>query len=161
MQTFDQNNDAQAGNFVNPQWIITPLPDSKWLLMVSGVVIINVTCRLNSGWLRDTIRILPKFTDPLTFAGNDLNNNFVVLQTEQYATYGSLASIFDKSTSVNAGFAVDAFRPFFSDGNRGMGNGSGIDLDIAVQDVDATIFRVAYQMVAVGRFVVTPLPPIS
>jgi hypothetical protein len=161
MRTFDQNHSAQAGSFIDPQWIVTPLPNNKWLLIVSGVVIINVTCGQNSGWLRDTVRILPNFTDPFTFAGNDLNNNTVVFETQQYATYGSLASIFDKNTSVNAGFAVDAFRPFFSDGGRGMGNGSGIDLDIAVQDVDATIFRVAYELTGVGSFIVTPLPPIQ
>jgi hypothetical protein len=89
------------------------------------------------------------------------NTLLVVLEAEQYATYGSLNSIFDKDTSVNAGFAVDAFRPFFSDGDRGIINGSGIDLDIAVQDVDATILRVGYQLTAVGKFVITPQPPIG
>ena len=159
MLTFDQTSNAQAENFVYPQWIITPLPSDKWLLIVSGIVVINVTSGQSSGWHRDTVRILPDFSGPFTFAGNDLLNNAVVFQAEQYATYGSLNSIFDKSTSVNAGFAVDAFLPFFSDGGRGVTVGSGIDLDIAVQDIDATILRVAYKITAVGQFVVSPRSP--
>jgi hypothetical protein len=160
VRIFNQNNPKQANNFVYPQWIITQLPGNKWLLVVSGVVVVDITSGQSNGWLHDTIRILPRFADAFAFAGNDVNNNTVVFETEQYATYGTLASIYDKSTAVNAGFAVDAFRPFFSDGGRGMGDGSGLDFDIAVQDVDATLFRVAYELTAVGTFVVTPLPPI-
>jgi len=142
-------------SFVEPQWIITPLPSNKWLLIVSGTVIVNLICRKKSAWRNETVRILPDFDAAFTFAGNDLLKNSVVFQTEQYSTYGSANSMFDKSTSVNAGFAVDAARPFFSEGDRGITVGSGIELDIAVQDIDATLLRVAYQLMAVGQFAVT------
>jgi hypothetical protein len=75
MLTFDQTNDSQAGNFIYPQWIITPLQNNKWLLIVSGIVVIDATSGQNSGWRRDTVRILPDFDGPFSFAGNDVEND--------------------------------------------------------------------------------------
>jgi hypothetical protein len=144
-----------ALSLVEPQWIITPLDNKKWLLIVTGTGVVNLLCRHRSGWRRETVHVLPDFNPAFSFAGNDLENNTVVFQAEQYSTYGSANSIFDQSTAVNAGFAVDAIRPLFADGARGIIAGSGIEIDVAVQDVDAALLRVAYQLTAVGRFVVT------
>ena len=133
-----------------------PSPGGKLLLVISGTVVINFSSGQSSGWRRDTIRILPDFTGPFTYAGNDPTANAVVFQAEQYSTFASLNAIFDQSTSVNAGFAVDAFRPYFIDGGRGLTTGSGIDVDIAVQDIDATLYRVGYELTAVGTFSSVP-----
>jgi hypothetical protein len=159
MITINQNLDAQARLFRFPQWIITPLPDKKWLLIISGNVEIPPFEGADA-WRADTVRILPGFRDPFTFAGFDIDNNTVVFQTEQYATYSTFTSFTDHDAD-NAGFDVSGFRPFFFDGARGIANGSGIDIDVAVLDADARLFSLAYQLTAVGRIQSTPLPPIQ
>ena len=161
MIRIDQTDPTQTGNFVHPQWIITPLPNNKWCLVLSGVVIINFVCVQHSGWHANTVQVIPNVLDPFAFAGFDNRNNTVTLQTEQYACYGSLNSIFDKDSSVNAGFAVDAFYPLFNNGNRGFALGSGISLDVAVQDRDASLLRVGYYLMAIGTITSVPIPPIQ
>jgi hypothetical protein len=144
---FEANND---GSFVEPQWVITPLPgQGKWLLVLSGVVVTNFVTVQHSGWRRDKVQIFPRINVPLGYAmqAPPPPGSEYLFDVEQYATFGGLSSIFDRSTSVNAGFAVDAFRPIFAGNNRLL---KGIELDIAAQDRDAELLRVNYQLTAVG-----------
>jgi hypothetical protein len=137
--------------FPNAQWILTPLPNNMWCMVLSGVAIINYTCGLDSGWNSDTVRIRPNMRPVWIAGGFDPGKGPVSLEVEQYATYGSLNSIFDKDTSVNAGFAVNETAPYFNDSSTwSFGDGSGIDLDIAARDSDATLLRVGYYLMAIG-----------
>ncbi|HLY69552.1 MAG TPA: hypothetical protein VKR53_07465 [Puia sp.] len=161
MISYFQSDNSSAGNFVNPQWIITPLPNNKWCLVLSGVLICNFTTGTGSGWRRDTLQIGLDINSIFSFAGFDSANKIVTLQVEQYACYGSLNSIFDKDESVNAGFAVDKFYPFFAGGGRALTDGSGVFLDVATQDIDATLLRVGYYLMAIGTISSAPIPPIQ
>jgi hypothetical protein len=69
---------------------------------------------------------------------------------------------------VNAGFAVDAWRPSpFSSGNdafsgQPVGNiFTGIVVDVAVRDSDAWLYRVGYNITLEGRIVFTDVPIIE
>lgn len=135
------------GSFVEPQWIITPLSSGKWMLVLSGVVIVNFTTVQHTGWRHERVQIIPNL--PLAYAkGMDPPpGSEYLFNVEQYATYGGLSSIFDKAASIDAGFAVDASRPIFTGNSRLL---RGIELDIATHDRDASLLRVNYQLTAVG-----------
>jgi hypothetical protein len=83
--------------------------------------------------------------------GDEASNYDVGFQLEQWAPFASINSIFEQGQSVNAGFAVDAWRhsPFFSgtDAFSGQLIGNifnGIIADVAVSDSDAWLYRVGY-----------------
>jgi len=161
MLYYSQTDAGTAGNFVNPQWIITPLPNGKWCLVCSGVLVINFTTGQRPGWRNDTIRIGLDLAGVFAYAGYHTAGKYAVMNTEQYACYGSLNSIFDKDNSVNAGFAVDKFYPYFGGGGRSLENGSGVYLDVATRDSDASLLRVGYYLMAIGTISEVPIPPIQ
>ena len=151
---------TDAGKFVNPQWIVTPLPAGRHLLVLSGVVIIDFWSR-QASWHRESLSISPDRDLALVIASAGVPpapQGFAIrFLAEQYSTFGGMNSIFDQDTAVNAGFAVDAFKPTFDFGTRLL---NGIQLDIAVRDSDAALLRVGYHLTAVGRFVQIAIPPI-
>ena len=79
---------------------------------------------------------------------------------EGWAPAASLGSIFNQGQSIDSGFAVDAWRPnHFGSGtevlfNRLVGNlFSGINVDLAVRDTDAWLYRLSYNITLLGRIV--------
>jgi hypothetical protein len=90
-----------------------------------------------------------------------------------WAPFVSLGSIFDQNTSINAGFAVNAWRPSpfqKTDNPPGLGNDllthqpvgnifAGITADVAVRDSDAQILRLGYHITLLGRIVFPASPP--
>jgi hypothetical protein len=79
---------------------------------------------------------------------------------EQWSPFASLSSIFDQDASDNAGFAVDVWRPTpfgqVQDVLTGQLVGNifnGIDVDVAVRDSDAWIYRVGYNITLLGKIV--------
>jgi hypothetical protein len=73
---------------------------------------------------------------------------------EQWAPFATINSIYDAATAVDAGFAVDGFRPIIATSNNGIPNVfQSLEVDLAVRDRDAFIFRVGYQLTLVGRIV--------
>jgi hypothetical protein len=72
---------------------------------------------------------------------------------EQWAPYSTINSIYDEHESVDAGYAVDAFRPIFT--TRGVFNRifDSLEVDLAVRDTDAFIYRVGYYLTLVGTIV--------
>jgi hypothetical protein len=62
-------------------------------------------------------------------------------------------SIFDQDQSVNAGYAVDAYRPIFTTRDTFTQIFSSLEVDLAVRDTDAFIFRVGYHLTLTGRVV--------
>ena len=72
----------------------------------------------------------------------------------------SLSAIFNQGQSINSGFAVDAWRPnHFGSGtdvlsNRPVNNlFSGINVDLAVRDTDAWLYRLGYNITLLGKIV--------
>jgi hypothetical protein len=176
--------------FAGQNWLITPtalavgeqpprnIHDQKFLLVLSGVVMANLK-GAGADWLRETVSFLPDMagpnnSGPLNWAigrfsiPRPTNPNYkVVFSLEEWAPFASLSSIFDQNQAVNAGFAVDVWRPtHFATGtdaftNQPVGNiFTGIDVDVAIRDVDAWIFRLGYNISLLGKIVFLVVPEI-
>ena len=84
----------------------------------------------------------------------------IEFSVEEWAPFASLSSIYNQDQSDNSGFAVDLWRPTpFTSGpdvvtNQTVSNlFSGIDVDVAVRDTDAWIYRVSYHITLLGKIV--------
>ena len=91
----------------------------------------------------------------------------VRFSVDEWAPFVSLGSVFDQGTSVNAGFAVDGWRPnHFESGtdvvtSEAVNNiFTGVNADLAVNDTDAWIYRLGYNITLIGRivFIAPPVP---
>jgi hypothetical protein len=147
--------------------------DQKWLLVLSGVVIANLEGNSSSQWLQETVSFLPDMAGP-TGSGplNWAIGNYSIPKPSDppsaYYTvfslepggglYASLSSIFNQNESINSGFAVDTWRPT----HYGTGTDilthqtvnnifSGINVDVAIRDTDAWIYRLGYNITLVGK----------
>jgi hypothetical protein len=183
-------------DFTGQNWLITPaalavgqppptnLHDQLWLLVLTGVV--KADFKGNSGeWLNETLSFLPDMSGPqlngtsgpLAWAIDHFHipkpsagSYAIHFSLEEWAPFVSLSSIFDQDQSINAGFAVNSWRPspflrtHTEPGSGGLGNDlltnqpvanifSGIRVDVAVRDSDAQILRIGYHITLVGRIV--------
>jgi hypothetical protein len=85
---------------------------------------------------------------------------------EEWAPSVSLSAVFDQDQSINAGFAVNAWRPNpFGLGtdivaNQAVNNlFAGINADLAVSDSDAWLNRLACNITLLGKIVfIAPTP---
>ena len=101
---------------------------------------------------------------PLTYAinhhsvptpGQNYTSRF---QVEQWVPHSAPSSMYDIEHAVNSGYAVDVWRPnpFDTDTdvvtNAPIGNiFSGIQVDVAVSDVDAWLYRLSYHITLLGK----------
>ena len=176
-------------DFAGQNWLITPaalavgenppasIHDQKFLLVLSGVVIANLEGNSTSQWLHETLSFLPDMagpqgSGPLNWAigrygiPKPAGQNFTIgFSLEEWAPFASLSSIFDQNQSINAGFAVDVWRPtHFGTGTDALthlpvGNiFTGINVDVAVCDTDAWIYRVGYNITLLGKIVFLTVP---
>jgi hypothetical protein len=153
--------------------------DQKWLLVLSGVVIADLKGDSSSQWDYQTVSFTPDMAgadDPSSTSGplNWAINHFSIAKppgspgeqylirfsVEQWAPFASLSSIFNQGQSINSGFAVDAWRPnHFGSGtdvlsNRPVNNlFTGINIDLAVRDTDAWLYRLGYNITLLGKIV--------
>jgi hypothetical protein len=151
--------------------------DQKWLLVLSGVVIADLKGNSSAQWLHETLSFTPDMagaddptstSGPLNFAishfsipkppGSPGAQFLIRFSLEEWAPFACLSSIFNQDQSINSGFAVDTWRPnHFGSGtdvlsNRPVNNiFSGINVDVAVRDTDAFIFRVGYNITLLGK----------
>jgi hypothetical protein len=151
--------------------------DQKFLLVLSGVVIANLEGNSGSQWLHETLSFIPDMagpqnSGPLNWAVNRFGipkpasqNVSLGFSLEEWAPFASLSSIFNQDQSINSGFAVDVWRPtHFATGTDAfthlpVGNiFAGIDVDVAVRDTDAWIFRVGYHVTLLGKIVFLTIP---
>lgn len=176
--------------FAGQNWLITPaalavgenppasIYDQQFLLVLSGVVMANLEGNSASQWLQETVSFLPDMAGPQNsgplnwaisrFAIPRPPGNFTVgFSLEEWAPLASLGSIFDQYQSINAGFAVDDWRPtHFATGinaltNLPVGNiFAGIDVDVAISDTDAWIYRLGYNITLLGKIVFLTIPTI-
>jgi hypothetical protein len=144
------------------------IPDQKWLLTLSGVALVGLKGESAADWLRQTLILQPTVIDPLRYAvarhsiprppGVEGYHYFLAFQVEQLAPYASISSIFNQGQSVNSGFAVDVWRPNPYDTGRDAFNHqhvdhlwTGLQVDVAVRDTDAYLYRVGYNITLLGK----------
>jgi hypothetical protein len=175
----------EVTEFGGQNWLITPaaravgeaaprsVKDQEWLLVLSGVGVVNLQGK--DDWLTDEVHILPDTSGPLDHAINRWAipqpqgiSWAVGLQLDQWSPFVGLADIFDQDQSVNAGFAVDSWRPShfetWTDAFTGQQVGNiftGIIADVAVRDSDAFLRRVGYNITLAGRIVFTEIPVVQ
>jgi hypothetical protein len=175
----------EVTSYVAQNWLITPaalavnetapagIRDQKYVLILSGVAIAELEGNSGSTWRKETIAIRPDVGPPLLYAisrhaiptppGTPGVEFYARFQVEQLAPFAAMSSIFNKDESVNSGFAVDEWRllPFFS-ARDAISNVTidslfdGIEVDVAVRDVDARIDRLSYSVALLGRIVFIP-----
>jgi hypothetical protein len=151
--------------------------DQKFLLVLSGVVIANLEGNSSSQWLAETVSFLPDMagpqnSGPLPWAISRFGipqppgQNFSIgFSLEEWAPFASLSSIFDQNQSINAGFGVQVWRPnHFATGTDAfthlpVGNlFTGINVDVAIRDTDAWIYRLGYNVTLLGKIVFLTVP---
>jgi hypothetical protein len=173
--------------FAGQNWLITPaarainepppadIHGQKWLMTLSGVGMVNLEGNSQAQWLQETLLLLPTIIDPMHYAiathgiptpqGSEGSQYALAFQVEQWSPYASISSIFNQGQSLNSGFAVDVWRPnHFGTGvdafsHQAVGNlYSGLQVDVAVRDTDAWLYRVGYNILLLGRIVFLTIP---
>jgi hypothetical protein len=170
------------GTYARQNWLVVPAaqalgdppPQSihaqKWLLTLSGVALANLEGVNPDDWHRVTLLLEPSVVDPVRYAiahhsipappGTEGHDYALGFQVEQEAPYASISSVFNASKSGNSGFAVDTWRPNHYDtgidafSHKHAGNlFSGLQVDVAVRDTEAWLYRVGYNIALLGRIV--------
>ncbi len=167
--------------FAGQNWLITPaalaagenapasIHDQKFLLTLSGVVMANLEGNSTSQWRQETVSFLPDMagpqnSGPLNWAIGRFRiptppGNFTVgFSLEEWAPFASLSSIYDQHQAIDAGFAVDVWRPtHFAQGVDAFtllpvnNIFAGLNVDVAVRDTDAWLYRVGYNITLLGK----------
>lgn len=78
---------------------------------------------------------------------------------EQWTLFATINAIYDAHKAVDAGFAVDRWRPIKGGiidqtGAQNYNVFAGMSVDIAARDVDAWVYRVGYSITLIGRIVI-------
>jgi hypothetical protein len=167
--------------FAGQNWAITPvalaagkskpasIKEQQWQVVLTGVVVVDFAGNNANDWRRDTLWIYPDIQSPLRFAINRFSIPTPIgddiapgLELDQWAPFAAVSSTFSREQgTVDAGFAVDDWRPhpFFKGTDFGGSGGfdtkvfQGIDVDIAVRNNQAVLHRVSYHITLVGRIV--------
>lgn len=167
--------------FDNQDWSIFPvapalgapparsIDQQKWVLNLTGVVIPNFKSGVGgSQWGRETIDFFPDSRTPLTHALLEADvpipprpayDNRPYLEMEQWTLFATINAIYDAHKAVDAGFAVDRWRPIKGGiidqtGAQNYNVFAGMSVDIAARDVDAWVYRVGYSITLIGRIVI-------
>ena len=157
--------------------------DQKWLLVLSGVVFANLKGDNSGQWNQLTVSFLPDMAgadDPTSTSGplnwaiskysipkppGSAGAQFRIrFSVEECSPFVSLGSVFDQGQSINAGFAVNDWRPNHFESGTSVVTGqpvnnifTGVNADLAVSDSDAWIYRLGYNITLLGRIVfITP-----
>jgi hypothetical protein len=155
--------------------------DQKWLLVLSGVVLANIMGAETGGWNRQTVSFIPDMagpddptatSGPLNWAIGQYNiprppgtvgTDYLVrfsLEDSSWSPFVSLSSVFDQAQAINAGFAVDDWRPNHFDSGTDVVTGqtvnnifTGVNADVGVSDSDAWLYRLSYNITLLGKIV--------
>lgn len=168
----------EATNFAGQNWLITPTPapnnQKKFLLVLSGVVIIDLKGVSEQNWRREQISIRPDMVNPIKHAitqngvttppGTLGSTYFAGLDVDQWVPFAAPSSMFNRNVAHNSGHAVDTWRPNpFGNGTDLVTNQpyarffSGINVDVAVRDTDAFLHRLSYHVTLLGKIVFGPI----
>ena len=171
-------------NFAGQNWLITPaalaigehppasIHDQKWLLVLTGVVTANLKGTSTSQWLNTNLSFLPDMagpnnSGPLNWAIGQYaipkptgQNYTIALALDEWAPFVSLSAIYDQNQSIDAGFAVNVWRPnHFATGIDALSHAqvvnifTGVNVDVGVRDTDAWILSLGYNITLRGRIV--------
>lgn len=157
--------------------------DQKWLLILSGIVLANQQGDNSGSWNHQTVSFIPDMAgpdDPTATSGplnwaisrhgiprpsGTVGQQYLVrFSVDEWAPFVSLGSVYDQASAINAGFAVDDWRPnHFDAGTDVVTNAAvnsiftGVNADLGVNDSDAWIYRLGYNIALIGRIVfITP-----
>ena len=153
--------------------------DQKWLLVLSGVVVANLQGSSNAAWLSETVTFLPGNSLSLGIGPNEGPLKYAIshysiptpsqnpkdydvvfsLEDFSWAPFASLSAIFDQSQSINAGYAVEVWRPRhfmhaleYPDVTQPIQRiFTGISVDVGIRDNDAFILKLGYHITVLGR----------
>jgi hypothetical protein len=167
--------------FAGQNWLITPaalavnegkpatIYGQKWLLVLSGVAVVNLQGTTGAQFLYETLVIYPAFRDPLKSAisqyaiptpeGTEGTNYHVDFQLIQWAPFAAPSAALG---IANTGFAVNVWRPHSFRTGTDVFTGNplnnlfdGIEVDVAV--TDTWLLRVSYNITLLGFIVFTPV----
>ena len=178
-------------HFAGQNWLITPvalacgeqppatLHDQKWVLVLTGVIAANLRGNSTSQWLNANLAFLPDMagpngSGPLNWAigqygiPKPAGQNYAIgFALDEWAPFVSLSAIYDQSQSIDAGFAVNVWRPnHFANGIEVFSNAqigsifTGVNVDVSVRDTDAWILSLSYNVTLRGRIVFTKTPTV-
>jgi hypothetical protein len=178
-------------NFAGQNWLITPaalavgehppasIHDQKWVVVLTGVVTANLEGNSTSQWLNTNVSFLPDMagsggSGPLNWAIAQYGipkppgtNYTIALSLDEWAPFVGLSAIYDQAQSIDAGYAVNVWRPnHFATGidalsNAAIGNiFTGVNADVGVRDTDAWILSFSYNITLRGKIVFQKIPVI-
>jgi murein DD-endopeptidase MepM/ murein hydrolase activator NlpD len=173
----------EVTQFDGQNWLITSaalarnespparIEDQKFLVVLSGVAVIDIKGNSTSKWFHETVLIRPDIVAALQYAVGKYG--FYIppgtgsyragLQVEQWVPYAALGSVFNQGQSNYSGHAVDRWRPnpfvSWTDFSNVMVPNifDGIQVDVAVRDTDAWLHRLSYSVTLLGKIIVAPL----
>jgi hypothetical protein len=166
-------NAANEASVKEERLLVGPPSNPSLLLVLTGVCLIDLQGNNVDDWRRETITIYPDVASPLQYAIDHYGisvpaghpGESPVLSLDQWAPYAAFSSIFDKdSGAVDAGYAVDVWRPtpFYSTtdvaGSQVDRIFNGVDVDVAVRNNKAWLYRVSYHVTLLGK--IAFLPPV-
>ena len=140
-------------------WVVVPVVKPKGtsiLMVLTGVVNVDLSGTIPDDWRRETILIAPDTSAPIHYAlehfqlpnfGLTLPNKVFVV--DQGAPFAAVSSVVDRAG--RAGFAVDQWRLHGDAGTDRIF--SGVEVDVAVLNDHAEMYRVSYNITLEGRIV--------
>lgn len=152
-------------------------PQQEWQMTLSGIAVVDLKSAAANEWTGQDMTIFPDIEGPLQYAINRFSipvpsdSPYVIIgdypqrimpvfQLEQMAVYAALGSVLDGQTAVNAGFAVNAWRPSHYLTLTGTLPAptinnifQGIVVSTAVDNIDASLKRISYHITLVGKIV--------
>lgn len=151
----------------------------KWEIVLSGVAIADLKCTSANDWTTEKLHLIPDYKTAIQYAINQfgipvpsdppyLINTFDppeiarLFQVEQYTFHASLGSVYNTNIAVNAGFAVNNWRPvplgqldprpgYTAPVVKRIFN--GFEVDVAIRDLGAFLYRVNFQATLLGKIV--------
>jgi hypothetical protein len=168
----------EVTSFDGQNWLIMPAgrgvsqaaptpADQEFLMVLSGVALVNLPGLAVDDWHRDTASIVPDIGGALDSAidlygvprpaGTEGTQYTTGFQLVNWAPFAGLGSVFAPHGTPDVGFAVDTWRPLpFTTANNLAGQPvsqlfAGIAVDVAARDTAAILYRVGFQITLLGR----------
>lgn len=108
---------------------------------LSGIALVDKICGRKEGWAKDRLELQLKF--PMTVPRG---KKFKIRQAAPLVT---LNSIYNESTAVNAGWAIDEFNM----ASYEVTDRVRIRAEIAIRDQDGWLYRVGYSVWLTGEII--------
>lgn len=145
----------------------TKIANQKWMVLLSGVALIDLKGTLVNDWLRDSVRIQIDIRPTLqrmilrhSIPEPPGNAHTPGLQVDDSVPFAGLSSVLDPLPSGRGGYAVDAWKPALISTEINAFTGAsiprfflGIQANLAALNKDTVIHRVSYHMTLVGKIV--------